>query len=190
MSSSLLRFLARTLLVMVVITGLIVWAGTGNWGWWWAVLLGLIGCGLLARRLRPPEPPRPEYPSYRNTESTLVDGVRVTDTTQLMAPYEEIARKLVHLVRTAEVRFPALTRRQQRALLDHFELERHLGGALPAEVWLRESVEIRALGHELNAADGFGLMLRVYQRATELSDKPRVTALWIDRAWSGIGEWS
>ncbi|WP_433010638.1 hypothetical protein [Kribbella sp. CA-294648] len=190
MFSTLLRFLGRTVLVMVSIAGLIVWVGTGAWGWWWAVVLGLAGCGFLARRLRPPEPFAPEYPSYRNTDSVLVDGVRVTDTTQLMAPYEEIARKLAHLVRTAEVQFPALTKEQQRVLLDRFQLERQLRDGVAPELWVRDSVEIRSLGHELNASGGFGLMLRVFQRAAELSDRPEVTSVWIDRTWAGIGEWS
>jgi len=102
--------------------------------------------------------------------------------------YEQISVDLVELVEAATRRYETLSREQQERWHDLRYLDELVRGGTPLE-WLADIVEIRAIGHRLNAEGGFPLMQAVAQRVGELSEH-RMAARNLDRwFWDRIGDW-
>lgn len=102
--------------------------------------------------------------------------------------HEQAAARLVALAERERHRARTLSDEQQRRRWDQEHLDElvHSGGT--SVEWLAGVVEIRAVGHRLNAEGGLSLMQEVARRAGELSEQ-RMAERYIDRLWDGIGEW-
>ncbi|MGW3984989.1 hypothetical protein ACWEMN_52685, partial [Streptomyces mirabilis] len=58
-----------------------------------------------------------------------------------------------------------------------------------ADAWIRDAVEIRTAGHQLNREGGMHAMQEVHQQVMELGLNYRNAAREIERCWDGIGHW-
>lgn len=103
-------------------------------------------------------------------------------------PYGGLAVRLAELV-TAEVpRYETLTGAQRERKRDRRFLDELVRTGEPAESWLRDMVEIRAIGHLLNEWGGKPLMRTVAGQAARVSRAPSALR-YIETWWDGIGGW-
>ncbi|WP_021594229.1 MULTISPECIES: hypothetical protein [Actinomadura] len=100
---------------------------------------------------------------------------------------ERTARRLVDLVAAAQRAYKGLGEEDRERWHDLRYVDGLLDGGTPPE-GLAERVEIRAIGHRLNAEGGFALMRSVAARAGELSDR-RMAERMLNMYWDSIGEW-
>jgi hypothetical protein len=105
----------------------------------------------------------------------------------LPEPYEGLAARLAALVPDCVAGYGALDADQRRRSIDDGYLDRLIRSAQHPEEWLRDTVEIRAIGHRLNDAGGLSLMRLVIERAEALS--PWRILRDIESRWDGIGDW-
>lgn len=108
-------------------------------------------------------------------------------TRPLPEPYEGLAARLAALVPDRVAGYGALDADQRRRTFDDGYLDQLIRSGKQPDGWLRDAVEIRAIGHRLNDEGGLRLMRSVIERAEALS--PWRILREIESSWGGIGDW-
>jgi hypothetical protein len=109
-------------------------------------------------------------------------NVREDETTRL-------ARRLAEAGESSTRRYSYLSQKQKELLLDRRYLDSLAWSAESPEEWIRDIVEIRKAGHELNRKGGMRAMREVHQRVLELGLDYRSAASHLELYWDGIGDW-
>ena len=102
-------------------------------------------------------------------------------------PYESIAARLAEVAPDCIAAYASLEVDQRKLSVDDRHLDALVRSGKQPEEWLRDPVEIRAIGHRLNRDGGAGLMRAVLERSQTLS-RWRIERE-IDARWDGIGDW-
>jgi hypothetical protein len=101
---------------------------------------------------------------------------------------EQIARRLVELVRTESRRYRTLTHEQKAVVHDRHRLDELTRSGAQVDEWIAGRVEVRTIGYRLNAEGGFARMQWVCDRVGELSGSGQ-TRRELEMWWSHIGRW-
>lgn len=109
-------------------------------------------------------------------------NVREDETTRL-------ARRLAEAAESSTRRYAYLSEEQKKLLLNERYLDSVAFSVETPDEWIRDIVEIRAAGHELNRKGGMRAMQEVHQRVMELGRDYRGAARHIELYWDGIGDW-
>jgi hypothetical protein len=108
-------------------------------------------------------------------------NVREDETTRL-------ARRLAEAAESSTRRWAYLTGEQQGLIWNMSYLD-SLAFSGESPEWIRDIVEIRVAGHELNRKGGMRAMREVHQRVMELGRGYRSAARLIEAYWDKIGAW-
>jgi hypothetical protein len=105
----------------------------------------------------------------------------------LHEPYESLAARLAEVAPECIAAYSSLDAEQRKRSGDDRHLDSLVRSGKESEEWLRDPVEIRAIGHRLNREGGVDLMRAVLERSQTLS--PWRIEREVDARWDGIGEW-
>jgi hypothetical protein len=100
-----------------------------------------------------------------------------------------LARRLAAAAESSTRRYSYLSDEQKKLLLNKRYLDSMVFSAEPPDEWIRDVVEIRAAGHEINRKGGMRAMQEMHQRVMELGKNYRSAARHIESYWGGIGDW-
>jgi hypothetical protein len=103
-------------------------------------------------------------------------------------PLEQVADRLAALVDANERRYDELSPPQRKLIFDAAYLDALVAGGGPADEWIRDQVEIRAIGHQLNREGGTQLMRQAAERAATMSKTAGALRI-LDVSWDRIGDW-
>ena len=141
-----------------------------------------IWCQVCGRNLRPQDVVRKLILEANDSRLAARSNVREDETTRL-------ARRLAAAAESGLRSYPYLSPEQQQLLIDGEYLDSLISSGAQPDAWIRDAVEVRAVGRELNRNGGMRAMLEVHQRVMELGLNNRNAAREIERAWDGIGQW-
>jgi hypothetical protein len=98
------------------------------------------------------------------------------------------ARRIAELVDANQIHYGSLTDEQKAQVTDWHYLDAVIAGGGPSPDWLRNAVELRSIGHQLNRDGGVRLMREAATQADGLSRFHVVLGV-IDLFWDRIGDW-
>jgi hypothetical protein len=101
---------------------------------------------------------------------------------------EETARRVAALVDAQERRYNKLTQDQRMLSINWQYLDQLVSSGERPEDWIRDVVEVRAIGHRLDREGGEELMRAVAYRAAALSQDSDTLPV-IEMYWDMIGDW-
>lgn len=99
------------------------------------------------------------------------------------------ARSLAVAAESSTRRYDYLSDDQRRLLRDKAYLDEVAFSSVPPAEWLRDIIQIRRAGHEINRRGGMRAMQEMHQRVMELGVAYRGAARHIELYWDGIGDW-
>jgi hypothetical protein len=141
-----------------------------------------IWCQECGQHLRPPEVTRRLTLKANRIRTTEPSDVREDEDTRL-------ARRLAKAANSAERRYSQLTDEQKNLLRDNGFLDSLISSPSPLADWVRDVVEIRAIGHEAHRSGGMRALRGLHQRVMELGVGYRIAARTVELYWDGIGDW-
>ncbi|SEP46970.1 hypothetical protein [Amycolatopsis saalfeldensis] len=100
-----------------------------------------------------------------------------------------LARRLANAAESLNRRYSHLTQEQKNLLLDRGFLDSLISSPSPLADWVRDAVEMRAIGHERYREGGMRALRETHQRIMELGLDHRVAARTVEQYWGGIGDW-
>lgn len=100
-----------------------------------------------------------------------------------------LARRLAVAAESSTRRYSSLTDEQKRLVLDRRYLDSMAFSTETPPDWIRDIVEIRAAGHEVNRKGGMRAMQELHLRVMELGSEYRSAARHIELYWDRIGDW-
>lgn len=141
-----------------------------------------IWCQVCGQNLRPLDVIRKLTLEANDTRLAARSNVREDETTRL-------ARRLAEAAESSLRNYSYLSAEQLKLWHDRAYLDSLISSAAQVDDWIRDVVEVRAAGHELNRDGGMRAMQEVHQRVMELGLNYRNAAREIERCWDGIGNW-
>ena len=141
-----------------------------------------IWCQECGQNLRPPDAARRLTLAANEIRLTESSDVREDEGTRL-------ARRLAKAAESANRRYSYLTEEQKNLLLDNGFLDSLFSSPSPLADWVRDVVEIRAVGHEIYRSGGMRALQEAHQRVMELGLNYRIAARTVEQYWDGIGDW-
>ena len=100
-----------------------------------------------------------------------------------------LARRLANAAESLDRRYSYLTQQQKNLVHDESFLDSLISSPSPLADWVRDAVEMRAIGHERYRAGGMRALRETHQLIMELGVDHRVAARTVEQYWGGIGEW-
>jgi hypothetical protein len=141
-----------------------------------------IWCRECGQHLRSPEVVRKL--TLAANELQLPDSVDSRESKEV-----RLARRLATAAESLDRRYSYLTQEQKNLLHDEGFLDSLISSPSPLADWVRDAVEIRAIGHDLYRAGGMRALQETHQRILELGVAHRVAARTVEQYWGGIGDW-
>ncbi|MFI5614441.1 hypothetical protein [Amycolatopsis sp. NPDC051903] len=141
-----------------------------------------VWCRVCGKTLRPPEVVRRLTLEANEIRPAGSRDAREDEGTR-------VARRLAHAAQSADRRYSDLTEQQRNLLRDNGFLDSLSSSPSPLADWVREVVEIRAIGHETYRSGGMRALRETHQRVMELGLNYRVAARTVELYWDGIGDW-
>jgi hypothetical protein len=141
-----------------------------------------IWCQECGQNLRPMNVIRKLTLEANDVQLATRSNVREDEATRL-------ARRLAEAAESSRRRYAYLSEEQKILMVSRRYLDSMAFSAEPPDEWIRDVVEIRAAGHELNRKGGMRAMQELHQRVMELGRDHRSAARHIEMYWDGIGDW-
>lgn len=124
--------------------------------------------------------------SWQRTIAAMSVRLGESDPASLLARTNQTVDRLAVLVESASAQFSSLSEEQRSLGRNPAHLDEVIDSGEEPPDWLEGRVEIRRIGHGLNAEGGAAWMVAVAERAHTLRG---VSLRVVEMYWEGIGGW-